>query len=79
MDSQPASWYVSSKTVVKRFGLLELSGRTEIVSPLQPQVKPFLAVGLCGMTSTFSTFSNETLTLFKQAIGPLQVNIGGHL
>ena len=37
----------------------------DLASPLQPQVKLFLAVGLCGGLSTFSTFSNETLTFIQ--------------
>lgn len=32
---------------------------------LTPTVRLFLAVGFCGGFSTFSTFSNETLTLFQ--------------
>ena len=34
----------------------------DLASPLQPQVKLFLAVGLCG---GLSTFSNETLTFIQ--------------
>lgn len=37
----------------------------DLASPLQPQVKLFLAVGLCGGLSTFSTFSNETFTYIQ--------------
>ena len=37
----------------------------DLASPLQPQVKLFLAVGLCGGLSTFSTFSNETLVFIQ--------------
>ena len=34
-------------------------------SPLQPEVKALLTVGLCGGLSTFSTFSNETFQLIE--------------
>ena len=37
----------------------------DLASPLQQQVKLFLAVGLCGGLSTFSTFSNETLVFIQ--------------
>ncbi|ACV50854.1 CrcB protein [Lancefieldella parvula DSM 20469] len=37
----------------------------DLASLLQPQVKLFLAVGLCGGLSTFSTFSNETLAFIQ--------------
>lgn len=37
----------------------------DLASPLQPQVKLFLAVGLCGGLSTFSTFSNETFSFIQ--------------
>lgn len=36
-------------------------------SPLQPEVKALLTVGLCGGLSTFSTFSNETFQLIEAA------------
>ena len=37
----------------------------DLASPLQPQVKLFLAVGLCGGLSTFSTFSHETFSFIQ--------------
>ena len=37
----------------------------DLASPLQPQVKLFFAVGLCGGLSTFSTFSNETFSFIQ--------------
>ena len=37
----------------------------DLASPLQPQVKLFLAVGLCRGLSTFSTFSNETFSFIQ--------------
>lgn len=49
-------------------------------SPLPPEVKSLLTVGLCGGLSTFSTFTNETFGLLESgnvagAAGNIAVNV----
>ena len=38
------------------------------LSHLSPEVKSFVAVGLLGALTTFSTFSNETLLLMQEGL-----------
>lgn len=42
--------------------IIGLADQKQIISPT---IKLFLTVGFCGGFSTFSTFSNETLTLYQ--------------
>ncbi|WP_321973204.1 fluoride efflux transporter CrcB [Paratractidigestivibacter sp.] len=45
--------------------IIGLVSGANAASPLQPEVKALLTVGLCGGLSTFSTFSNETFSLIE--------------
>lgn len=48
------------------FVLGVIVGLADYKQILSPQAKLFWVVGFCGGFSTFSTFSNENLTLFQQ-------------
>lgn len=45
--------------------IIGLVSGVNAASPLQPEVKALLTVGLCGGLSTFSTFTNETFGLIQ--------------
>ena len=57
-----------------------LFGLVERAQMLGPQSRLFLLVGLVGSFTTFSTFSQETVTLFREGegVGAL-VNVALHL
>ena len=53
----------------------------DLASPLPAELRLFLAVGLCGGLSTFSTFSSETIQLVEAgnwtgAVINVVVNVG---
>lgn len=48
--------------------------------PMDPAAKAFLAVGLCGGLSTFSTFSNETLSFIEAGnLAAAAINIAANV
>lgn len=58
----PAGTFVANVLAGLVIGLV--SG-ANAASPLPPEMKSLLTVGLCGGLSTFSTFTNETLGLIQ--------------
>jgi CrcB protein len=49
-------------------------------SIIPPETRSFLFVGILGAFTTFSTFSNETLNLFRQDHGFYSVlNVAAHI
>lgn len=58
----PAGTFVANVLAGLVIGLV--SG-ANAASPLPPEIKALLTVGLCGGLSTFSTFSNETFGLMQ--------------
>ena len=58
----PAGTFVANVLAGLVIGLV--SG-VNAASPLPPEVKSLLTVGLCGGLSTFSTFTNETFDLIQ--------------
>lgn len=58
----PAGTFVANVVAGLVIGLV--SG-VNAASPLPPEVKSLLTVGLCGGLSTFSTFTNETFGLLE--------------
>ena len=58
----PAGTFVANVLAGLIIGLVN---GVNAASPLPPEVKPLLTVGLCGGLSTFSTFTNETFGLIQ--------------
>lgn len=58
----PAGTFVANVLAGLVIGLV--SG-ANAASPLPPEIKALLTVGLCGGLSTFSTFTNETFGLMQ--------------
>ena len=59
-------------------GLLSYLG--EVHNVLSPEARAFVLVGLLGALTTFSTFSNETLNLFRDANHTLGLlNLGAQI
>jgi fluoride exporter len=57
-----------------------LSYLTETRSTFSPEIRSFVFIGLLGAFTTFSTFSNETVGLFKGSAGSLALaNVSIHL
>lgn len=50
--------------------VLGLVVRTAELSAMSPELRAFLAVGLCGAFTTFSTFSYETVQLLQAGLWP---------
>jgi len=59
--------------IVGAFVLGLLSAIAVKQADFNPELRLFLTVGLCGGFTTFSTFSQETVTLFEQGKGGLGV------
>lgn len=58
----PAGTFVANVLAGLVIGLV---GGVNAASPLPPEMKSLLTVGLCGGLSTFSTFTNETFGLLE--------------
>lgn len=60
--------------------IIGLVSGVNAASPLQPEVKALLTVGLCGGLSTFSTFTNETFGLLESGnVAGAAVNIAANV
>lgn len=68
MPGVPAGTFVANIAAGLIIGLVT---GVDLASPLPSEVRLFLAVGLCGGLSTFSTFSSETVQLMEAG------NVGG--